>query len=52
MRVNKMHLLISHIDVTMEGRLICYYANASIQDLFYGIHVRSPIEVKVMWFKV
>ena len=52
MRVNKMHLLVSHIDVTMEGRLICYYANASIQDLFYGIHAWSPIEVKVMCFKV
>ena len=32
-----------------HGRLICYYfPNLSIQDLFYGVHVWIPIEVKAV----
>jgi len=33
-------------------KLICYYfAYLPIQEWFYGVHVWSPIEVKVAWFK-
>ena len=39
MRVNKMHLLLSHIDAFMEGRLLCYYANSRF--ILWDPHVKS-----------